>query len=205
MFKSNLFRKSCLVTVIVTLTTVIFLLISQNSGKSATVHKDENKKNEQNLNSSENTRPQALVTQIDGEKNPELISDEAAYTVVFRFIGSYKNDKEKRSLSNYIEQNLDIKDREDIEKMFQLAEQFKQAMKPVDVVIDTIKERYTSFNGQFNAEDLSKLNAMKVEKDRIAKDFIHKTSKLLKQSNKEKLDKAMKERVKTKMKIKAPQ
>ncbi len=140
-------------------------------------------------------------TSVRSEQNSELIPDRVAYMMVFRLLSSHKNDAERKRLRGYVQQNLGITDENEIEAVFQLADDFKQRTLPVDNQINSIKERYHPTHSAFSNDDRKKLEKLKKDKEKIVDDLVTDIPRRLSENGKLKLHQNLQEHVKQKIKI----
>lgn len=138
---------------------------------------------------------------VNVENNSQLIPDEVAYSMVFRLLGSHKNDAERKRLRGYVRQNLGITDDDEVEAVFRLADDFKQRTLPVDNQINSIKDRYHPTHSPFSNDDRRKLEKLKKDKKKIVDDLIADIPRRLSENGKEKLHRNLQDRVKQKIKI----
>ncbi len=159
------------------------------------------KASEVNQSILKSANPETQFATTTGGQNPELIPDRVAYMLVFRLLSSHKNDAERKRLRGYVQQNLGITDNNEIEAVFELANDFKQRTLPIDNQINSIKERYHPTHSSFNNDDRKKLEKLKKDKDKIVDDLVADIPRRLNQNSKDKLNRNLQERVKQKIKI----
>jgi hypothetical protein len=133
--------------------------------------------------------------------NPELIPDYNAYSVVFRLLSSYKNELERGRLTAYIEQVLRVTDKDDIEAMFSIAQEYKNRMSFVEEQADAIKEHYHPTHLPFSEVDLVYLEKLDMVKEAIIGDLIKITSLQIGTKVMDLLHETIQERVKRRIKL----
>lgn len=101
------------------------------------------------VNSTSRTNPPGT---IDGSKNPELISDNVAYSVLFRFLSNHLTESGKNEMRFYLKLKLggscyDTKEMQQstdtiTDVLLTAAEQFNKGITPLDVRVKSIKDKH---------------------------------------------------------------
>lgn len=195
-------RIKLILSVIFLLTIVIFTLTSLNVNSSTDVPSKITSPIQTSLTNLELPNNITSLKPFNDERNAWLISDKVAYTMVFWLLSSYSNDTERKRLTGYIRQNLDIKDNADIEAVFKLAADYKQPISPIDNQITTLKDRYhTIGHPPFSNKDIKQLEKLRKDKEKIIDDLITDIPRHLSRSGKDELNQSIQLRVKPKIKL----
>lgn len=141
---------------------------------------------------------------INGETNPELISDNIAYSVVLRLLSSYKNNLERNQLTAYIKQVLKITDKDDIEVIFAIAQEYKNQMRFVEQQAEAIKEPYHPTHMPFIEADLTYLKKLDKTKEAIIENLLETASLRVNAGIMDIFRQTIQERVKYKVKVQQP-
>lgn len=128
------------------------------------------------------------------------VPDDIAYLVIFRMLSSHTNEKKKRQLRGYIKQNLGVTEDDDIEAIFDLADEFKTLIAPIDEEINSIKESYHPNHSALSQADLNKLKNLDKDKYKIVKYLIKEIPKRLTESSKMSLEHKVEWKIKKKIK-----
>lgn len=120
--------------------------------------------------------------------------------MVFRLLSSHKNEVERKRLRGYIKQNLGITSEDEIESLFDLANDFKQQSKVIDNNIISIKNRNHPTHS-YNQNDLIQLEKLKKDKEKIIGKLIKEIPRRLTVNGRNKLNQNLQERVKSKIKV----
>jgi ABC-type amino acid transport substrate-binding protein len=76
---------------------------------------------------------------IDGAKHPELIPDDVAYALFFRFLSDRQTKEEKKSMRAYFNQS--VLDGVDVDSLLAVGEEFKQKAAVIDAQAQAFRER----------------------------------------------------------------
>ena len=75
---------------------------------------------------------------IDGAKNPELIPDEVAYSLFFRFLSDRHSEEEKNSMRAYIKQSA--LDGVNVDALLAIGDEFKKKASVVDAQAKALRD-----------------------------------------------------------------
>lgn len=156
---------------------------------------------------------QDLPGMIDGAKNPEKISDQVAYSALFRFIAAHQTPEEKNSIRAYIRQMGLGKD-VDVDAVIAAADDFQQRIGALDSQAAEIKDRhfFKDSAGEFHpngsiatSEEHAQLKRLQRQKESIVNDIAASLSQRLSVEGSAKVHEHVNERIKRKIKISASQ
>lgn len=130
----------------------------------------------------------------DGAINPDLIPDQAAYTLLLRLLSDRHTDEQKTLIRSYINQmNLG-----DADALLTLAEEFEERVGVLDRKAEKIHEK----NGpNLNSRALAQLNELQQRKKEIVADIVASIPTRLGAYDMEKLRRHIDQRVKPKTKL----
>jgi hypothetical protein len=147
---------------------------------------------------------------INGAVNPELIPDQAAYSVLFRFIANRQTDDEKSRIRAYIRQ-MGLGDQKcrscplssepsdkDIDALIAAAEVFQQRVGVLDRQVKEIKDRNWPNPSK---EVMAQLTVLQRQKEVIVTEIVASLPGKLSADALEKVHRHTNERIKRKMKI----
>lgn len=153
---------------------------------------------------------------IDGAKNPELIPDRTAYTLLFRLIANRQTDEEKNRIRAYIRQmglgNGECQscskaekaqakgDDKDIDALIAAAEEFEQRVGVLDDRAVEIKHNRLITN----PERAAQLSGLQQQKEAIVDEIIASFPQHMSAVGREKMRQHVNEHVKRKVKMDAP-
>lgn len=148
---------------------------------------------------------------IDGSKNPEKISDHAAYSLLLRFLSGRKTDEEKRRARSYLKMVFSCSDCKDqaalesheaeIDAVLAAAGEFEKRVADIDFQAKAIKDRA---GAQVRDDDKIKLSGLQKRKEALVDEVTASLHGRLGQKGSQKLRGFVKEHMKPKMKITLP-
>jgi hypothetical protein len=121
--------------------------------------------------------PQDPEGTIDGAKNPEKISDQAAYSLLFRFLSGRKTEAEKKRARAYVRMMLresgcvplDVSEESRVDSLLAAAEEFHRKVSVLDRQAQEVKG-----NNRFDRspEKLSKLKGLQKQKEVLVMEVV---------------------------------
>jgi len=137
---------------------------------------------------------QQSTTIAEGAINPDLIPDQAAYTLLFRLLSDRHTDEQKTRIRSYITQmNLG-----DTDALLAVAKEFEERVGVLDRKAEKIHEK----NGpNLDSHALAQLNELQQRKEGIVADIVASLPTRLRADNMEKLRRHIDQRVKPKTKL----
>lgn len=142
---------------------------------------------------------QPTTKTIDGAINPEMISDRAAYTMLFQLISNHLKTNEPRDrqrLEGYF--NMTTLERTDRDALISITTQLQQAIAPLSLQAKEIKNR--SFPNP-NLQVMEQLTLLERQRETITDEFTATLPNRLSISGLQKLRRFINERIKPKIKI----
>lgn len=148
---------------------------------------------------------------IDGSKNPDKISDRAAYSLLLRFLSGRKTEDEKRRARSYLKMVFSCSDCQDqaalesheaeIDAVLAAAGEFEKRVAEIDSQAKAIKERA---GAQVSDDDKIRLGGLQKRKEALVDEVTASLHGRLGQKGSQKLRGFVKEHMKPKMKVTLP-
>jgi hypothetical protein len=155
-----------------------------------------------------NPAPQIPEEVIDGSKNPEKISDRAAYSLLFRFLSGRKTDEEKQRARSYLKMVFGCSDCEGqaarenhdakIDAVMAAASEFEKRVELLDFRAKATKDLA---GAQLRKEDKIKLSKLQKQKEVLVDEISASLPKRLGEQGMQKMRQFVKEHMKPKIKI----
>ncbi|MGI9105508.1 MAG: hypothetical protein ACR2G4_04580 [Pyrinomonadaceae bacterium] len=155
-----------------------------------------------------NPLPQIPETVIDGSKNPEMIHDRVAYSLLFRFLSGRKTDEEKKRARSYLKMLFSCSDCADpavletneaqINAVLAAAAEFEKRVEVFDHQAKAIKDRA---DAQIGKEDKIKLSKLQKRKEALVDEISASLPSHLGEEGTQKMRQFVKEHMKPKIKI----
>jgi hypothetical protein len=131
---------------------------------------------------------------IDGAANPSLVSDQVAYSLLFRMLSNRHTEKDKKLVRSYIRQ-MDLGNED---KLLAVVEKFEQRVGVLDRKAGKIHEERGPY---LDLQNIEQLNHLQRQKEKIVADIVASLTRDLGSEGAEKLRRHVNERVKRKVKM----
>lgn len=146
-----------------------------------------------------NSAQPALPGTIDGAKNPEMIPDHLAYSLLFDLLSNRHTEVEKGRAKSYIRQ-AGIEGA-DVDALLAAAEDFRQRAGALDAQAATLNIRSHTEHPALSQNDVAQLKQLEKQREALAEDVIASLPHRLSGDGVAKLRQHVNERVKRKTKI----